>query len=255
MGTFANTLLGNGKILYDSVDIGFLQGPSKFSWKPTILKFECGDYASPIKLLRGQDITKVECSLTAAVAEFTADSVSMMMGGLTVTDVAGTEVTPTAHLFTMAPCPFATGVDYVVLAGPNISTGADAPVVKDITEVTTYVENDDYIVDYDYGYIFRNPGGSIGATDPLHIAYKYTPPASKQIKLGTSFSLAQKEVEFVMKRRTGKEISFKLWLASTSGECEFDFDEEKYFVNNCVFNGVYDAAHADSPMGLIDLQI
>jgi phage tail sheath protein FI len=60
-------------------------------------------------------------------------------------------------------------LDYVGVIG--------APVVKDVTDTTTYVVNDDYTIDNITGILTRVPTGAISPLEVLHITYDYGDPS------------------------------------------------------------------------------
>lgn len=49
-------------------------------------------------------------------------------------------------------------------------------------------------------------------------------------------------------------INFVFWLSSVNGDVDYTFGDDKYVVNTCTFNGVYDGAHPDNPLGYIDFE-
>lgn len=66
------------------------------------------------------------------------------------------------------------GAGVEVLKTTNIGAGGIKNViVKDATDVTTYVENTDYWVQYDSGRIVRNATGSITSGQNVHVTYDY----------------------------------------------------------------------------------
>lgn len=69
------------------------------------------------------------------------------------------------------------------LAFANLDSGTP-PVVQDVTDVTTYVENTDYTVDYRLGLITPTVGGAITEADVLHVDYTYKATDGYRIKGG-----------------------------------------------------------------------
>lgn len=59
--------------------------------------------------------------------------------------------------------------------------GVSAVVVKDATEVTTYVEGTDYDVDYALGRIRPKTGGGISATDNIVVDFAYASTVKDEI--------------------------------------------------------------------------
>jgi len=248
VGNFKEVSMGTGSLFVNGVDVGFLSGAVKYVYNYDIEKFKSG---IP-KMLRGQQAKEIVASLQAPFAQISAENMAIALG-LMSSDIvinSGAATTVTAQSRTFSAGYLGLALQSVVLDGPNISTGVDAPVVKSSDNVTTYTEGVDYLVEYGLGLILRIPTGAIASGATIKVTYKHTPPASKQINLGAKFSLAQLPIHFEHTRpNTGKKVITHMWLGSADGKCEFNFEEDKWIVNNVTFDAVFDESHPNNPLG------
>lgn len=255
MGNFNNVSMGSGVLFYDNVDVGFLKGDVQFSYNYDIEDFETG---VPL-VLQGSIVKKAGAMLKAGVAELTAANFSMALGGLAITNNNGAEdVTHSVNPQLLTFSAYQGGsIEAIVLDGPNVTTGANKPVLKDTTDTITYAENTDYIVDYLNGHIYRNPAGALTAGESVHVTYRFTAPQSQQIKLGATFHLAQKNLQFVHTMpNTGKMITIHMWKAQVTGKIDFRFSESSFIINDVEFKAIADwAGHPDMPFGYIEREL
>jgi hypothetical protein len=246
-GNFNFVEMGSGSITWNGRDVGFLKDVS-FGYTLEIEKLKTGN---PLKL-RGQKGKEVNAQIKAGLFEISnLDNVGMMLGGLAPANVGGSPVTVTMQSRTFATGYNGSGMQSITLDGANVSTGVDAPVVKNAAEDTTYTENDDYIVDYTLGVIYRNPGGAITSLENVHVTYKYTPPTGRQLNMGSAFAVEQKELIFThVNNDTDQVTIIKFWLASVDGKPNFTFTDSGYVTADVTFDSIFDEnGHPDSPLG------
>jgi len=261
MGTFGNCTMGNGDLWINDVPVGFLKGDVEYSHEYSIEEFKTGVPS----MLRGSITKEVTATLKAPLAELTAENLAIALGGLTPAETPGSLVDKTATFESLTFVDDTTGGPMQrIKLGPTtardlavtISGEADAPVIKDATEALLYIEDTDYVVDYDSGYVYRLPGGDIGEDDIVKVKYKYTPPASKQINLGVVFALADVKVEFRHTRpQDGKLVTVIMWKANADGKASLKFAEGSWNINEVTFKAVYDATHPDNPLGTINCEV
>lgn len=262
MGNFKNVSMGSGILKINDLDVGFLKGDVAFRYF-----YDLQDFKTGVPVTHHGSITKeVTAELTAPLAEITAQNLAHILGGLTPTETISSEVDKASafevNTFSTPPWTQSEGIQSVKLGPTNnktqwvaISTGEDAPEIWNNTEDTQFTENTDYIIDYKTGYVYRNPGGSISSEETIKAKYKYTPPASKQIQLGASFSLSEVKVEFQHTNpNTGKKITVLFWKANANGDARLTFAEKKWIVNNVTFKSIYDPTHADNPLGFVNFE-
>lgn len=245
MGNFNNVSLGNGVLQYNGVDVGFLKGDVQYRYNYSIEDFKTG---VPLQLA-GSITKEVIAELTAPIAELSVANIAMALGGLTPVSTGSAQ---SVLVGSPSVRTFATygggGLEAIVLDGPAVTS----LVLKSSDDVTTYTEGTDYLLMPDSGVVYRNPNGSIPSGATVNASYGYTQVTGQQINLGTQFSLAQGELTFTHTSPvTGKDITVKMWLATTNGQFEISFAEENFIINNVTFKAVRDASHPTNPLGYI----
>ncbi len=258
MGDFNNVHMGIGALSINGVDVGFLKGNVNYKYNYDIAEFKTG----VPRMLQGSICKEIFAELTAPLAEITPTTLGHVLGGLTSSATTAAEVDLTGAFveFTFADCPYAPVFESIYIGIPGypsspVTITAASVIIKDLTEVKTYTENTDYIVDYATGMVYRNPGGSIGSGATVKVKRKYTPSAYHQIDLGYTFAIADVELNFVHTNpTTGKYINVHMWKANASGNAEFSFDEENWAIINCTFKAVYDSTHPTTPLGYIQFE-
>lgn len=249
MGNFNEVALGLGTLSFNGVDVGYLKENVNYKYSYEIEKFKTG----VPRRLQGSVTKELVSELTAGVAQLNAENMAMALGGLTVTNVGSeTTIADGANQERTFAAYGSSGLEAILLDGPLVNT----LVVKDITEVTTYVAGDDYWLipgtGITVGVVYANPAGAISTLETVRVSYKYTLPTGKKVKLGTQFSLQQATLEFVHERpQDGKLVTIKMWKASVNGNLEWNFQEDTFTVNNLTFEAVEDTTHADEPMGYV----
>lgn len=96
-----------------------------------------------------------------------------------------------------------------------------AVTVKDATQVTTYVEDTDYILDYEMGRIFIVDGGAIGATDTLDVEFTYASLTISEVHAMTTAKLSG-VLKFVSrnanKSGNGSEVEYTFWSVTLTAD-------------------------------------
>ena len=247
MGNFQEVTVGAGTLSINGVDVGFLKGPVNVSLGHEKLQLKTG---VPRKL-QGSVITEMLHKIEAPLVQLSADSLSKASGYVPVTTVAGVQVTiadgdDQARTFAAYN---GGAVQAIILDGPTVV----ALTVKSVDELTTYVVNDDYILDADLGIVYRNPGGAIPAGATVHVDYKYTPAASKKLMIGAAWKVLDlSNVLFTHTRPNGKTFTAKMWKAQAVGNVDLDFstDANDFIMTKFSCEAIDDTAnHPSSPLG------
>lgn len=256
MGNASNITLGTGTFSVNTVDVGYLGEKVEFNYKDEVKDIKQGIPRRSVLLIP----LETECSLQAEWIETSPENMGYALGGLTPATIAGTEVdkTESFEILSFAANANNPGMESVKL-GPTanraqkVAITAESVVVKNSTEATTYTENDDYIVDYDTGYVFRNPGGAISTEESCKFKYSYTPVASKRIDLGKAYVQTYFELEFVHTNPTTlKTTTVHLWKAQASREFALAWDSQNEVKLNPKFIAMDDSDnHPDNPFGYI----
>jgi len=131
---------------------------------------------------------------------------------------------------------------YAALAHENVSS----VVVKDATDTTTYVVNDDYTIDATLGLITITATGDISEDDTLHVSYSYAAESGYQVDIGSNVTTrvaikthlydefrdthytmeldsvvlaSSSEINFISEEdSTGEELQFSMTLETVSGQ-------------------------------------
>jgi len=260
MGDIRNSLYNGGALSWDGLDVGWIKDV-EFSPELDLERLKTSGTGGPLKL-RGKKAKEYNCSMKAGLFEVARPDVMAMMlgGGSDPVQIGGAPITKTEQPFTFAAYQGG-GVQAVILDGPTISTGIDAPVVQSSDLVTTYTEDDDYIVDYDKGVIYRNPGGAIGGGAAVKVTYKYTPSDGYQIPLGANFALARKQLVFshieddaiLDGAAQAVETRITFWQAEPDGKPNFKFTDGSFVMPDITWDSIEDATgHPTQPFGKIE---
>ena len=248
MGNFKNVTMGNGVLKVNGVDVGFLKGEVGYRYNYDIERFKTG----VPKVLRGSVTKEVIAELTAPLAEISTANMAMALGGLPITTTGSPVVigsgAPSVRTFKAF-----NGGEAIVLDGPGVTNST--LVIKSSDNVTTYAsDGTDYLLipglNGSTSFVYRNPDGAIPSGATVNCTYTYTQATGKQINLGTQFSLAENDVEFVHKSPVTKlNKTVKMWKANTNGQFEVNWAEESFIINNVTFEAIFDDEHADNPLG------
>jgi hypothetical protein len=243
MANFNSVTMGTGEAWYDGLLIGFLKEEVRYEYNYEIEYFKAG---VPLKTY-GSITKEVTARVTARVAEINVQNLAIASGGLTINTTPGTAA-PFTRTGTFSPHPGVSGVQSIMLNTYNIST-VTPPVVMYGT--ATAVENDDYILDYTNGIMFRNPGGTlIPGGGVAVITGTSTPPASKSLYLGSRFSLDQKPFKFEhVSPVTGKKKTVYFHKCSSNGKVTLPFSEGSFVLNEMVFESIWSDENPTSPLG------
>ena len=251
MGNFNNVTVGSGTLSVNGTDVGFLKGPVKVSLSHEKLELKSG---VPRKL-QGSVITEMIHKIEAPLAELSADSLSRASGFVPVSTVAGVEVTVAdgddqARTFAT----FGGAMERIILDGPAVTN----LVVKSADEMTTYTVNNDYILDATTGIVYRNPGGAIPSAATVHVAYKYTPVASKRLNIGAAWQVLDlTNVVFTHTRPNWKLFVAVMHKAQAAGNVDLSFDTEAsdFVIQQFNCSAIDDTAnHPEAPLGYWDDQ-
>jgi len=262
MGDFTRVTMGAGILKINDVDVGFLKKEVKVTFKT-----ETKEFIPPVipKRVAGLFVLSQSFELQPAMAEISGDNMKYALGGIEPVVSSGSLVDKTASFesLTFAVSAGSPGIQRVKLGASaarvmpvTISGSEDAPVVKSSDELTTYVENTDYIVDYTTGWVYRNPGGSIGSGATVKVKYKYTPVAGKRIDLGKGYSQLTFKLEFIHTNpNTQKKIQVVMWKAAVKPEFDFSFGDSEELALTPTFTATDDSdINPDNPYGYIYIQ-
>jgi hypothetical protein len=254
MGTFRNQKVGGGVVEVDDVDIGHTQNDIAFARTTETLDGE--DYI-PLQTT-GRVIIKESVSIKIEALEITAENVSRASLNIPVTNYAGTPVT--VAFFVSGDDPpsqartFKTyqngSLKYIQLDGPNVAS----LVIKSEDEEDT-IASTEYYVDAINGRVFAVPGGDLDEEDlVVHVAYQYTPPAKKRLRLGANLPIIDRSIKVThvstLDRMT---IVYHLWKCNGQGTLEMALKKKEWWsvALDMVATPDYDN-HPDEPFGYID---
>lgn len=236
--------MGNGELFFDGRNVGILKGDVKYSYE-----YEIEDlYAGVPQKLKGRITKKVTAKLTASTAELNVENVAMALGGLSIQNIGGA---PNAHV-KKAYQVAARGTSTILSVHLDESPvdGQSAFTIHK-ADGTTMIPATEYMVDFGGGRVYFKPGSeAVADGDTVRVTYTDVQPASRQVNLGATFSLAQRNLEFVHTSPvTGKEKRVVMWLASSDGKVNLNFAESNIIVNEVTFMAIEDAAHPTNPLG------
>lgn len=255
MGDFTNYVLGSGTVKINGVDAGYLNGAVKVRKGVEVKTAETG---VPLRRI-GSRVTKEIFEIEAPLAEFTAENIEAVLG-ITPVVTAASEVDKTTSFesLTFAEIVGQEGLEQIKL-GPTaarsewVTITAASVVITNSTEVTTYNENDDYIVNYDTGAVILNPGGAISSGETVKCKYKYTPTASTRFDFGTLTQVPTFTFEFVHEDpQTGAKFTAYMHKAEADPTAEWEFKGDDFVVTNLKIAAVDDANNnPTNPLGWI----
>lgn len=182
-GSFMNITLGEmTELLINGHTPGWAE---KFSVKSGV---EYAEFKAKTPLVRiGKAKTKITSSVECTLKELRPENLILCLGikSTPLSNILGAEVvtywTGTGETITLEARNGGT-LKQVNLIGYNLSTGADAPVVKSNTSGgATLTENTDYLVDYLRGEVILINKSLYATVTALYVEYKYTKIDSRQI--------------------------------------------------------------------------
>ena len=118
-------------------------------------------------------------------------------------------------------------MNYVSLTGYNLT--AD-PIVYNSAKTTKYIKGTDWYYDARTGEVKQIPGGSIGNTEVLEIAYKYKPITYSQINISPALIKSKYstfEVQYT-DPHLGKSIIWVIYEAKSKGGIKAQMNPEDY---------------------------
>lgn len=248
---FRNTTAGVGSLYVGAQNVGILEKVNVKKGSET-LDLRKG---TPRQLLGRIPIARTHI-ITAEIYEGHMDNLGLFAGTDTVSTIAGSPVT-----ITMGGA--GSSVTFAAATGETLQSvkfmGTIASVVvRSADELTLYTVGTDYLVDAAYGRIYRNPSGGIGSLANVHVSLTRTPPASKQLNIGSASSitfqtLADVEFRHPCPTNSGKQRICHMWLAQCNGDLELNYEDEKFQITNIVIEAIStaanDAAHPTNPYG------
>ena len=180
-------------------------------------KAERFNFRGGLKTKLDNPVLQITATVTFTVDDMIADLINLFSlgGSITTTVVAGASVADEA----------ATAYDdkWTKLAKRNLTAGT--VVVQDVTDVTTYVEDTDYAIDYDRGLIFVFSAGAISDAAVLHVDYDHLGYTEKQIDAADSTEI-KGVLKFYGKPQIGSPLNFVAYVSlSPSGSFSLIGDE------------------------------
>lgn len=165
-------------------------------------------------------------AITGQMIEIDLDSFNKIRGGIdTYSTVAGGATPVTDEQVVLS------GTLLKRLANKNgDGTEVTAIVVTDLTGVTTYVLNTDYVVALDaagYTVIARIAGGSIGDGDTVLVDYSYTPATSKILSSGGKHTISPKVVRLTNTDANGKKLQVTVYYATVEEGITLEFPSDE----------------------------
>lgn len=111
------------------------------------------------------------------------------------------------------------------LTAVTADTTDNRVTVKDVTDVTTYDEDDDYTIDLNTGRVGIVVGGAIGAADVIHVTYKTTTQSIARVVSGST--PIEGSMRFISKNPKGKLYDYFMpWVKITpNGDFALKGDE------------------------------
>lgn len=262
MGTFNKMSMGIGVLEINGVNAGYLKDKVEFSITRDLADFKTTQGTLPQALV-GSMTRDFGATITATQAEiFNTLAWQNALGGFAPTVIAGAEVdmTVASTIATFGYSAASPGMQYFDLF-PNLSTAGDAPVIKDLTDVTTYVEDRDYMVDYTLGRIYLNPAapGTIALGATIHVKYKYTPDASNRFELGKSVTVPTVTAKFThTSPQTAKTITHYFPKARVKGQIKANYSMSDFAMLDVAIDSLYDSTYTigglAAPFGYVLVQ-
>ena len=167
-----------------------------------------------------------KAALQGNLGEINLSNLNLIRGGIDnyeTVDAAPVAVTNEAVVLN--------GTNFVRLANKNgDKSEVTAITVTDITGVTTYARNTDYVMAVDsqgYTCIARIAGGTITDKATVHVDYTHTPAAAKKLTSGGKFTIAPKVVRVTNTNAAGKIFRVTVYKAKNEAGIKFEFPGDK----------------------------
>jgi len=113
------------------------------------------------------------------------------------------------------------------LAGYDITPATVVVTSNDATPVS-YVEDTDYVIDYDNGLIRRTTTGSITSGDTILVDYDWSKPATSTLKVGSESSVDHRPLKYVVPMPDEKRLTFRMWMAAPQDVGDLPFQSEDF---------------------------
>lgn len=154
---------------------------------------------------------------TLTLHEWNAANLAWALSG-TKTERTGSGASVTDEAVTALPAG-----EYAPLAYRDVS----AVVVQDVTDTTTYVEGTDYTLDAKLGLITIIAGGSITATDVLHVDYTYAAETGYRVAIGTDAQIRVEVLAHLYSEFADKHFVLELDSVILGTNSEINFISEE----------------------------
>lgn len=224
----ANVMLGKGKVYFNRLDSSGVPMGERFLGNCTVLEvtttdelreiYSSAEQSSP--LLKSVNVRRTqEFSLT--MSEFTKENMALALMGDNSALAQGS-----GSLAATIEIPQVYQGYYYDLTHRNVT--AATVVVKNSTEVTTYVLGTDYDEDAVSGRIYIIPGGGISDGDEIHVtAYNYTADTSTTVRSGVDNTI-EGSLRFIGDPATGPIWELEVWSVSMTPEGALGFISDDY---------------------------
>lgn len=221
--------LGNGEILASTdgglswLGVGYLKGEDDVKFKAgyELEIFKHGNPKSAHIIFNKESMMQIE----APVMQVSPANVSMLLGGLDVTNTSGGSVTQPEYTQAFKDWAGAPGLQAIALRGPTVS-GLTVKTTGDVT----ITQSGNYYLHAASGVLYRLPGGSITSGQSVKLAYDYVAPESTQINLGLMTELDSVTLMFRHPRKDGL-IEIVMDLAVNLNPLEIAFGDKVNFFN------------------------
>jgi len=241
--------LGGGVLTFNGVDVGYLKSPVVYASKMDKKRIDYSNDGRPMTF-RGSLQYGESATLKAALMELKAENLKIALGGKTISTVSGAQVTVADTNYTMTVKEGGSDVQAFFL-GENIAIDGDAPVLKKLNG-DALTEGTDYMVDHALGWIYRIPEGGIASLGTVEVhSAKYTPPASKTIKMGVLVAADIQALQFVhTNKSTGYTHTVYMPKAEVDAGLNLSFNDGDLIAYDVTFEAVDDYANNPTyPLG------
>ncbi len=204
-----NLLVGKGELFFDPLVDDVNQGEISLGNAPEVSitpEIEELEHVSSLEGLNKVDVkivTSLKLIVAATLEEFNQENIEMIFLGEKTT-ISQTASTVTDEEVTIVKLDAYFKLDYRKIS---------SVVVKDETGVTTYVEDEDYSVDYKIGRIKAITGGAIAEDDLVKVSYSYADLSLPAVKLAEKTKI-EGALRFVGDPAYGPE--FELYIPKVS---------------------------------------
>lgn len=217
-------ILGRGKIYFDRFDSNgnrtgefFLGNCPTFEITPTPEEIKKFSSASAAADLLASDVIRTSLALHIVGDEFSKENLARALYGDTST-LAQTGSTVADEVVTVVALDRWYELDYRKIS---------SVVVQDDTDTTTYVLGTDYQLDTVTGRIYIIDGGSIVATDVLHVDYTYATESLNTVR-GMTATSVKGFLRYIGDNARGPNYEIQIWRASVRADGAIGFISDEY---------------------------